>query len=226
MGSPSTRCKSEERSILIVEGVDDCHAIYHLAQKNKCEETFGIYEGGSDEGALNHFGGLLVATPNRKPTFMGIVLDCDEGSIQDRWAQIQAKLSPSGYVVPKTPQVEGTLVRPPSDGMPTVGVWLMPDNQNAGALEEFLSRLAPTGAVDYARECARAARQKNYGNYKDAHESKAVIHTYLAWQDVPGKRLGEAISAGLFDANAELAHRFIQWLKQLFPETNSAHAHL
>ena len=52
--------------------------------------------------------------------------------------------------------------------------------------------------------------------YKPVHRSKAKIHTYLAWQDVPGRPMGQAITTNILNANSELAVKFVKWLKKLF----------
>ena len=52
--------------------------------------------------------------------------------------------------------------------------------------------------------------------YKPVHRSKAKIHTYLAWQDIPGRPMGQAITANILNANSELAMKFAKWLKELF----------
>jgi hypothetical protein len=52
--------------------------------------------------------------------------------------------------------------------------------------------------------------------FSDAARPKAVIHTWLAWQDVPGKPLGTAITARYLDAGVSEVNDFIAWLRQLF----------
>jgi hypothetical protein len=92
----------------------------------------------------------------------------------------------------------------------------MPDNQTEGMFEDYLLPLIPVAALTFAREAARTTRNQGYGNYREAHESKAVAHTYLAWQDEPGKPLGIAIRAGAFDLASPRAIDFIHWLRNLF----------
>ncbi len=218
-------CKDEKECLLIVEGINDCHSIFRLAEKNGCETLFGIWEGGNDAGALERFGGLLVATTPQRPRIMGIVLDADidqedgtKGSMR-RWSQIASKLRDSGYEVPSQPSPNGTIIQG-LGGRPKVGVWLMPDNQNAGMLEDFLLELAPRKTVDYVRTCVQTARDAGYTSYKDRHESKAIAYTYLAWQNEPGNPFGIAVKAKFFDANSQSAANFIAWLKNLFETVN------
>jgi hypothetical protein len=46
--------------------------------------------------------------------------------------------------------------------------------------------------------------------------AKAKLHTFLAWQEEPGKPIGLAITAKYLDPNAIQAQQFIDWLRTLF----------
>ena len=52
--------------------------------------------------------------------------------------------------------------------------------------------------------------------YKDVHRSKAKIHSYLAWQDEPGKPMGTSITAHVLNPDSESGVRFLEWLKRVF----------
>ncbi|MGH2495980.1 MAG: DUF3226 domain-containing protein [Ktedonobacteraceae bacterium] len=52
--------------------------------------------------------------------------------------------------------------------------------------------------------------------FRNAHESKARIHTWLAWQKEPGKPMGQAITARYLDADALHARQLIAWIRKLF----------
>jgi len=42
------------------------------------------------------------------------------------------------------------------------------------------------------------------------------MHTWLAWQEEPGKPLGTAITAKFLDANVAQVDVLVAWLKALF----------
>jgi hypothetical protein len=239
-GAPQAKhCQDTGENLLLVEGTDDCNSIFHLAHQKGLAGTFGIWASGSDERAIQKLSALLAGTP--LPARLGIVLDCDPGTeetsgLTRRWVQLKDKLGNLRdelgnlpYVLPDSPSTSGTIL-PEVDGYPRLGFWLMPDNQSEGMLEDFLLRLAPEAAVAFAKECAQSAKVQEFGNFKAAHESKAVAHTYLAWQDEPGKPLGIAIKARQFDSANPFADHFIQWLRDLFqtsslePEEQAAQA--
>ena len=213
-------CKDEARKVLIVEGKNDCHGIYQIASQHGLQDLFGIWAGDSDDKALKRFSGLLVST-DAKPAVMGLVLDCDTRlsgaapASQRRWDQVRARLEGSGYDIPITPSAEGTILAA-SEGRPRIGVWLMPSNAEPGMFEDFLLTLVPQRASTFARRVVQLARAKQCTSYKDAHFSKAVVHTYLAWQDEPGQPIGIAVKCGAFDSKGDAAHAFVKWLETLF----------
>src|SRR5258708_398664 len=98
-------CKDETENVLVVEGKDDCHGIYQIAARSGLEPSFGIWDGGSDQGALERFGGLLLSS-RKRPKVLGIVLDCDSDEMDNskgtarRWSQILHRLRGMPYVVP------------------------------------------------------------------------------------------------------------------------------
>jgi len=52
--------------------------------------------------------------------------------------------------------------------------------------------------------------------FHESAESKAVIHTWLAWQEKPGRPLGTAITARYLDPNVPQVDVLVSWLKKLF----------
>jgi hypothetical protein len=46
--------------------------------------------------------------------------------------------------------------------------------------------------------------------------SKANIHTWLAWQEEPGKPMGQAITAKYLNPKSKQAELFVNWLRALF----------
>jgi hypothetical protein len=212
-------CKEETPKVLIVEGKNDCHGVYQIAARKGLNGIFGIWQGDSDTQALERFGGLLV--DRKRPQTLGIMLDSDRDAggavpgIKRRWDQITNRLSGYKYQIPPEPKPEGTIIEGPN-GLPRVGIWLMPDNQQDGMFEDFLLSQAQTDAMEFAKQTVKTARERGFGLYKPVHESKAITHCYLSWQDEPGYHLGIAIKSGLFGVESVAARHFIAWLNQLF----------
>ena len=52
--------------------------------------------------------------------------------------------------------------------------------------------------------------------FQSLHLSKAIIHTYLAWQDEPGYPMGQAITKQSLRPHTDIAIKFTDWLTRLF----------
>lgn len=98
-----------------------------------------------------------------------------------------------------------------------VGVWLMPDNTVAGMLEHFISFLVPADDALWAKaqECVQRIPEPER-RFPPNHSIKAQVHTWLAWQEEPGKPMGQAITKRYLDAEAHDAQRFMSWIRQLY----------
>ena len=70
---------------------------------------------------------------------------------------------------------------------------------------------------DYARESTENARAHG-ARYPEAvgETMKAVLHTWLAWQEEPGLPYGTAIRAAVFRHDSEVAECFVRWFRRVF----------
>jgi hypothetical protein len=146
---------------------------------------------------------------------LGIVVDADV-DVSMRWRSIKDVLDRAGYVgLPDRPDPTGTIVG--HDVLPRLGVWIMPNNELPGMLEDYLAFLVPPGdlMLDRARECLDRIPPEER-RFTEVHRSKALIHTYLAWQQDPGKPLGQAVTARYFQTDGSQVSAFLAWLTRLF----------
>jgi hypothetical protein len=210
-------CKQDTDKVLLVEGVNDCHVVLALCKAHNVPETFGIYECGSDVNVLKRLN-ALIRRPN-PPQVIGVMLDADT-SVQGRWQSIKSKLQHYSYTLPDKPDADGTVVETSSDE-PKLGFWLMPNNQDSGMLEDFCAELAQPESLAFARECVEQAQAMQVTTFKEVHRSKAVIHTYLAWQDKPGYPLGIGITSQVLRPHTDVAVKFTNWLIRLFGEKST-----
>ena len=149
---------------------------------------------------------------------VGIVIDAN-GCLSGRWQSIRDKLCEVGYCnVPEDPNPKGTILEPSGAPfyLPRAGVWIMPDNRSTGALENFLMGLIPQKDAlrDYAVACVKDLPKPR--RFADKDEPKALMHTWLAWQEEPGRPYGTAITARFLDAGLPQADALASWLKRLF----------
>lgn len=207
----SDPCRHDGKQVLLVEGKDDCHVVLALCSHYKIPENFGVYQCENRQGVLTRLNALILAPDGKKA--IGVVLDADD-SIIFRWQQIIGKVRHHGYRFPETPSPNGTIVK--NAGFPDLGIWLMPNNNDVGFLEDFLLEMANPKAIDFAKECVEKAQKGGVASFKEVHTSKAEIHTYLAWQDEPGKPLGQSVTSHALQPDTLIAERFAHWLAEVF----------
>lgn len=196
---------------LLVEGKDDKHVVWGLCEVYDVPQTFSVEDAEGVDPLLDLFSVQLRGSGIER---VGVVADADS-EVASRWASIAGLLRSHGYQhVPPAPERGGTIVSEP--GKPVVGVWLMPDNTTAGMLEDFVAALVPAGdpllqraatAVDSIPDTER--------RFPPVRRSKALIHTWLAWQEEPGSPMGQAIGKRDLDGNAPAALGFLHWLRRL-----------
>jgi hypothetical protein len=203
---------------LLVEGKDDKHVITHLCIRHGLPD-FAIREPNED-GDTSGIDELLAGITRRlrEPhvrTF-GIVIDADQ-DLPARWQALRDRLAPFGYdSLPASPDAAGWVST--ESGMMRVGIWLMPDNQLPGILEDFVAQLIPS--ADTLRGKADAILQEiereGLQRFTDLHRPKAFIHTWLAWQADPGQPMGLAIRARALGHDSPTTLAFVAWLRRLF----------
>lgn len=206
------------KKTLLVEGKDDQHVIYAIRDIYGIpKNAFTIEEMGGIENVLAKTDLTLI--DGSIDICLGIVIDADE-DLNARWQSVSSILSKAGYQnLPDMPDATGTIIR--QDFLPTFGVWIMPDNQiERGYLETFLIFLVPENnkSWEQAKNCVDGLEYKPFIKQNVDHTTKAEIHTFLAWQEEPGKPFGTAITAKYLQADNPHCERFANWLNRLFVE--------
>jgi hypothetical protein len=151
-----------------------------------------------------------VATLPKRPGFanltaVGVTRDADN----DANAAFQSVCAALGNAQMAAPQTSGTFTA----GHPRVGVFILPDCQQSGMLEDLC--LASV-AGDLAMPCVDGFMRcvENNGRRPD-NIAKARVHAWLASHVVPDKRLGEAALAGYWDWNNPAFDLIKQFVRQL-----------
>jgi hypothetical protein len=215
------------KHLVLVEGKDDLHVLGHLLDHHgiDCEiakkrtqpnlSTLFIRETG---GITKLLESLSIEIDNGDLERLGVILDADT-NIEGRWQSLSDKLRESGAVdLPDAPHPEGTIVTVKQTRHEViVGIWLMPDNTIPGILEDFVQFLVPDD--DLLLERAKQAINQIPAEERPfplIRQSKAEIHTWLAWQKEPGKPLGQAITARYLKPSAAYAQTLIAWILRVF----------
>lgn len=209
-----------------VEGNDDFHAILNLLKRYDIsrEETpdFPVFHspkttdaygnGQGKPGVLNAIESGVKASVNGS---VGFVLDADE-SVQFTWDAVAHRLGRVDVDVCVGIDKRG-FVGQSDRYQARAGVWIWPDNDRCGTLEDFLEDLVDEGnlLLPYARNVADTAKSKG-ATFPSHKRSKAVLHTWLAWQEEPGRPYGTAITSRYLRDDSETAIAFVNWFRRLF----------
>ncbi|MBI5914601.1 MAG: hypothetical protein HY842_04435 [Bacteroidetes bacterium] len=185
------------------------------ADPRQFEEEFVVAAGGYDKAIIAFREALNNTDLNR----IGIVVDADEPGAAHRWETLKNILHEqfpdfdlSAYIL----SANGIVI----EILPTltVGIWVMPDNNSTGYLEHFVAKLAPQEDELWRHTDATVEQLSREGfcKFSAIRKQKALVHTWLAWQKEPGKRIGASIQAGYLDANAPAADNFVNWIQRVF----------
>lgn len=210
------RRREESPYRLLVEGRDDEHCVLQLMKRHDVDwdDPKAVLPRVHDCGGFDPLRASLIASAKSYER-LGIMVDAN-ADIHHRWSQVKNELHKAGVDLPGLPASCGVVV----PGMYSdwrVGVWLMPDNQEQGQLEDFLGRLVPADnkCWVHARETTRRAKELGAG-FPEKMFSKANVHAWLAWQESPGLPFGMAITAQYFRIDSVEAIAFVDWFRRLF----------
>lgn len=198
------------QKVLLVEGKDDCHVVGHILEKANVQ-VLSCSDIKDKEGVDKLLRAVFgeVKAPDRE--VVGIVLDANDEP-EARWRSISGRLRDACVALPEKPVPSGAIVR----GTPRVGVWLMPDNQSPGQLEDFVSKMIP--GDDPAWSLAQkyiANIPPDHRRFTSAKTSRAELHAWLASRKQPG-HMGVAVARGDLSIEGALCQQFLTWITALF----------
>ncbi len=161
-------------------------------------------------------GQLLIDTSVQN---IGVIVDANNEGPQKRWETLKSQLAhvfPHHLLSSIAPNANGIVVK--EDGLPTVGIWIMPDNLANGYLEHFLAALISMEDKNYAHadKIIDDLMALDHCRFTQNKKQKALLHTWLSWQKEPGKPFGAAVQAGYFNINAPNVQPFLHWFSQTF----------
>lgn len=230
---------------LLVEGVDEVEVISHLMSFRGFKRFVERDQVPAHTVAtLRHMNGRELHLFNARsrqavlesisvtwkspdwPHNLGAVVDWEyeiEGQTKP-WPSVRARILkaiPEGtqglpMEIDEPPEA-GVLVS--DDSGRRLGAWIMPDNRVKGALETLmLSHIKPGDLLLPRAKSAVDGIPKDERPFKHKID-KAYIHTWLAWQEEPGLRMGSAIRANYLDPESPGTLPFVRWIEALLDET-------
>lgn len=206
------RIKEKFNKKLLVEGNDDQHVIWSLCEKFQINEVFDVID---CEGVDNLTAQIGVRFKQSGLNTLGIIIDAD-AQLQLRWNSIKNTLKDIGFDIPDDLPAEG-LISTKQNGQ-KVGLWIMPNNNLNGMLEDFIAFLVPPDdkLMPIVNATLETIEKEKINNYPPIHKSKAAIHTWLSWQEDPGTPLGLSITKKYLTTDKDICISLINWLKLLF----------
>jgi hypothetical protein len=156
---------------------------------------------------------LKAALRPDDPDGLAIVADMDLDNDR-RWLSLRETLEANRYPnIPAALPLEGLVESPP--GAPALGVWLMPDNATEGMTETFAGKFVAREDPGWLHAQSVIANLPDTARqFQERHNDKALLHTWLAWQEEPGCRTGTAVSRQLLRADRPAAVQFVDWVEQ------------
>ena len=197
---------------LLVEGNDDQHVIWALCEKFTITENFDIID---CEGITKLFDQLPIRFKQSGIETIGFIIDAD-AELAIRWSSIKTVLSNSGFIMPND-LPEGGLILKHEDGI-KIGIWIMPNNNLNGMLEDFIAFLVPDNdkLLPIVNSTLDSIEIQGLNPYSMTHKSKATIHSWLAWQADPGTPMGQSITKKYLSTEVQTCQKLVDWLTELF----------
>ncbi len=197
---------------LLVEGNDDLHVLSALCEKLRISQSFNIID---CKGISNIFEQIPTRFKQSEIETIGIIIDADT-NLLSRWDSLKDILNKQGYNLPKELPSDGIIAQN-SDNI-TVGVWIMPNNNLNGMLEDFIAFLVPKDdkLLPIVRTNLENIEKEALNKYLLIHKSKAAIYSWLALQEDPGTPMGLSITKKYLSTNEENCRHLINWLNNLF----------
>lgn len=207
-----------ERNVLIVEGNDDEHVVWHIADKDGSTLEFSILPPKRGIDPLLKAIERDIKVAGREA--IGILADANDDR-DARWQAVTDRIRRAGLGIepPAHPDPAGTII-PGAARRPRVGIWLMPDNQSPGELEDFVAAMIPDGdpvwprAETYISEIIRDIPMPPR-KFTEKKVQKAKVHAWLAARENP-RPMGAAIGARDLGVDVPLCQSFADWLQRLF----------
>lgn len=199
---------------LFVEGNDDKHVILALCKRFNIQENFDIID-------CNGFDNLQIQLPVRlkesEIKTIGIIVDADS-DIKSRWEQVKDLLIRQGFNIPDELPKGGLIIN--EENNITIGVWIMPNNNLNGMLEDFITFLVPKddNLLPIVKENLTQIEKQQLNKYIPIHKSKAVIHSWLAIQQDSGTPMGLSIKKKYLSTDEETCNKLVNWISKLFTD--------
>lgn len=118
---------------------------------------------------------VLQNITQRKNEFVLVIIDADDNP-NERFKEIISAFNPDIFAVPTHP---GTLAAPQSDKIRT-GIFLFPDNENAGSIETLLLQTLDKSKLNCSENYLNCVEKLEKTNMSQNNRSKSQFRVFMA----------------------------------------------
>jgi hypothetical protein len=142
----------------------------------------------------------------------------------DTLAEVERIVTSHGYPtfsrVKDSDNNSGWITRHPNMDCLTIGLWIMPNNKDEGAFEDFIKlclKSEDEALMRHAEQVVDQLPEKRFipQNEKLHRVSKAQVGTWNAWQELPN----DTIKPKHIDLNAAPMQSLIAWLEEVYKDS-------
>lgn len=214
------------KQVLLVEGGADKSFFEKICNRLSLDTAVQVASpkdlGGrrnSKEGVFQRLQVLLPQLNDGQITHIALVVDADylehHGlGCQNTIARVAAIVEPFGFELNQ--DAENGLCFRHNDGLADLGLWVMPDNQQEGMMEDWIKSCIKSDEQALVNQAMAAVQTVEDPKFSSHLKSKADVATWLAWQKQPGHGLYVAINDDLLDGDSPLFKAIEQWLLGIF----------
>lgn len=219
---------SNDSKILLVEGDSDKYFFEKICKNLSLNTSVKVAPpkdlGGSHnskQGALNHLSILLPQFSDGLLRHLALIVDADYSAsnglgCQKTIEQVSAIVHPFGFELKDTESNQNGLYFKHSDGFSDLGLWVMPDNQREGMLEDWIKGCVKDDEQRLFQQASEAVQNIPTPKFKSHLHTKAEVATWLAWQKQPGHGLYGAIKDNLLNSENRSFIKLERWLQKIF----------
>lgn len=198
--------------LLLVEGPSDKQVVRSLRKRFRGKHSIPEFEIREARGVDRLLSVIEAEIDVPGRIALGVLVDAND-AVADRWSAVTERIRcarPDMRL--ENPVTDGTIVR----GSPDVGIWLWPDNESQGELEDFVGRMIPNSDPVWPLSRKYIGDiPKEYRRFSEEKTMRAKVHAWLATRETPGL-MGSAVGEDVLEVDGALVTRFADWLRNLF----------
>lgn len=221
------------KKVLLVEGDSDKSFFEKICKSLSLDTSVQVAPpkdlGGSHnskEGVFQRLKILLHQLPDEQITHIALVVDADYADqnglgCQKTIERVTALVTPFGFELEEVESAQDGLFFKNPDYLNKLGLWVMPDNQQEGMLEDWIKSCIKNDESALFHQASEAVDSLSNPKFKEHSISKAEVATWLAWQKKPGHGLYGVLKDDLLDNTQPSFQAMEQWLKAIYLSNNN-----